>query len=153
VIRVIFFGLSTLERNLNLTVGNILLSVIGFFQGYCNPYRVERKNINELLLLLNLLGFHNLLIYVKDNNKSTVVNIMITLSAVHLMLIIAYHIVTYVHNGVIRSKVCLPIMGTLRKWIAPSAQVQNQSIEPQDLPHCNISDAPHEYQEPLIALN
>ena len=93
--------------------------------------------------------------YVEDDNKPTIVNVMITLSAVHFMLIIAYHIVTYMHGGVIRNKMCLPIMGTLRKWIAPSAQVQNQLIELKDLPHCNIPDVTHryEYQEPLIALN
>ena len=153
VIRVIFFGISTLERNLNLAVGNILLSAIGFFQGYCNPYRVEQKNVNDILLLFNLLGFHTLLYYVKEDNKSIIVNIMITLSAVQFMFIIAYHIV---HGGVIRNKICLPIIGTLRKWIAPSVQVQNQPIELNDLLHCNIPDVTHryhEYQEPLVALN
>ena len=156
VVRVIFFGISTLERNLNLAVGNILLSAIGFFQGYCNPYRVKRKNVNDILLFFNLLGFHTLLFYVKDVSKSIIVNVMITLSAVHLMFIIAYHIVTYVHGGVIRNKTCLPIMGTLRKWISPSTQVQKQTIKLNNLLHCNIPDVTHryhEYQEPLIALN
>ena len=156
VVRVIFFGISTLERNLNLTVGIILLGAIGIFQGYCNPYKVEQRNVNGILLLFSLLGFHTLLTYVEDDNIPTVVNVMITLSAVHFMLIIAYHIVTYVHGGVIRNKMCLPIMGALRKLIAPSAQVQNQLIELKDLPHCNIPDVTHryhEYQEPLIALN
>ena len=81
---------------------------------------------------------------------------MITLSALHFTLIIAYHIVNYVHGGVIRNKMCLPIVGTLRKWIAPSVQVQNKPIKLYDLSHCNIPDVTHryhEYQEPLIALN
>ena len=156
VVRVIFFGISTLERNLNLTVGNILLSAVGFFQGYCNPYKVKQKNVNGLLLLFNLLGFHILLTYVQDDDKPTIVKVMITFSAVHFMFIIAYHIVTYVHDGVIRNKVCLPMMGTLRKWIASSTHVQNQPIKLYDLSHCNIPDVTHryhEYQEPLVALN
>ena len=156
IIRVIFFGISTLERNLYLAIGNILLSAIGFLQGYCNPYTVERKNVNDILLFFNLLGFHTLLYYVKDNNKSTIVNVMITLSAVHFTLIIVYHIVTYMHGGVIRNKMCLPIMVTLRKWIAPSAKVQNQPRELHDLLHSKIPDVTYrydEYQEPLIALH
>ena len=55
VVRVIFFGISTLERNLNLTLGIILLGAIGIFQGYCNPYKVEQRNVNGILLLFNLL--------------------------------------------------------------------------------------------------
>ena len=156
VVRVIFFGISTLERNLNLTVGIILLSAVGFFQGYCSPYKIKQKNVNGLLLLFNLLGFHTLLTYVKDDHKPTVVNVMITFSAVHFMFIIAYHIVTYVHGGVIRNKMCLPIMSTLRKWIASSTHAQNQPIKLYDLSHCNIPDVTHryhEYQEPLVALN
>ena len=81
---------------------------------------------------------------------------MITLSAVHFTLIIAYHIVTYMHGGVIRNKMCLPIMGTLRKWIAPSTQVQNQPRELHDLLHSKIPDVTYrydEYQEPLVALH
>ena len=150
VIRVLFFGISTLERYLYLAIGNILLIAIGFLQGYCNPYTVERKNVNDILLFFNLLGFHTLLTYVKDDNIPTIVNVMITFSAVHFMFIIAYHIVSYVHGGVIRNKMCLPIIGKLRKWIAPSKQMHN------DLSRCNIPDVTyryHEYQDPLIALN
>ena len=156
LVRIIFFGISILERNLNLAVGNILLSAVGFFQGYCNPYKVKQKNVNGLLLLFNLLGFHILLTYVKDDNKQTLVNVMITFSAVHFMFIIAYHIVTYVHDGVIRNKMCLPIISTFRKWIASSTHAQNQPIKLYDLSHCNIPDVTHryhEYQEPLVALN
>ena len=156
VLRVIFVGIcSSLERNLSLTIGNILLSAFGFFQGYCSPYKVELKNINELLLLFNLLGLRILLNYGKDNVRITAVNVMITIAAIHFMLIITYHIITYVYGGVIRNKI-QSIISTITKWITSLINTQSQPTVPQNFPLVNIPNVANqycEYQEPLLALN
>ena len=55
--RATFLGISTLEIDINLAIGNILLSAFTIFQGYCSPYKVKQNNMNELVLLFNLLGF------------------------------------------------------------------------------------------------
>ena len=153
-VRAIFLGISNLERNLNLTVGNILLSAYAIFQGYCSPYKVELKNINELLLLFNLLGLRTLLNYGKDDVSITVVNVMITVAAIQFMFIVTYHIITYVCDGVIRNKIQL-IISALRKVITPLIKARPPLIELQRFPYANIPDAIKydEYQEPLLALS
>ena len=156
VLRVIFVGIcSSLERNLSLTIGNILLSAFGFFQGYCSPYKVALKNINELLLLFNLLGLHILLNYGKDDVSITAVNVMITIVAIHFLFIVTYHIITYAHGGVIRNKI-QSIIITIIKWITFLKSAQTQPAEPQEFPLVNIpnvTDQYCEYEEPLLALN
>ena len=151
VIRVIFFGISTLERNLNFTVGSIVLSATGILQGYCNPYKVKQKNINELLLLSNLLVLYGLSNYV---NNAVVVNVMIIIAAVHFMFIVTYHIITYVYGGVIRNKT-LMIISSLRKLITPSKRTHGEALELRTFLRRNIPDATKycEYQQPLVALD
>ena len=155
-LRVIFLGIgSSLERNLSLTVGNILLSAFAIFQGYCIPYKVELKNINELLLLFNLLGLRTLLNYGKEDVSITAVNVMITIAAIHFLFIITYHIITYVCGGVIRNKI-QSIISTITKWITSLKSAKMQPAEPQNIPLVNILNVTNqycEYQEPLLALN
>ena len=154
VLRAIFLGISNLERNVSLTVGNILLSGFAIFQGYCSLYKVELKNINELLLLFNLLGLQILLNYGKDNVSITVVNVMISIASIHFMFIITYQIITYVYGGVIRNKIQL-IISALIKVAIPLIKAKPQPIELQAFPYANIADAVKydEYQEPLLALS
>ena len=156
VIRAGFLGISALEKYLSLAVGTILLCAIGFFQGYCNPYKVEEKNLNDLFLLFNVTGLHILLTYAKDENSSKiVVNVMITIAAIQLLVIITYHIITYVYGGVIRNMIQW-IINTLRKHIASVIKAQarpNESMQPQTFELNNKPDVANnycEYQEPLL---
>ena len=156
VIRAGFLGISALEKYLSLAVGTILLCAIGFFQGYCNPYKVEEKNVNDFFLLFNVIGLHILLTYAKDENSSKiVVNVMITIAAIQLLVIITYHIITYVCGGVIRNMIQW-IINTVRKHIASVVKAQarpNKSMQPQTFELNNIPDVAInycEYQEPLL---
>ena len=133
-----------------------MLCATGFFQEYCNPYKVEEKNVNDLFLLFNITGLHILLIFAKDENSSKiVVNVMITIAAIQLLVIITYHIITYVYGGVIRNMIQW-IINTVRKHIASviKAQTQpNESMRPQTFELKNIPDVAInycEYQEPLL---
>ena len=157
VIRAGFFGISALEESLNLAIGTILLCAIGFCQGYCNPYKVEKKNTNDLFLLFNVIGLHILLTYAKDKNISeVVVNVMITIAAIQLLIIITYHIITYVYDGVIKNMI-QQVFNTVRKHIASVVKAQtqpNEPMQPQIIPLNNIPDVTInnycEYEEPLL---
>jgi len=79
VIRTAFFGTSSLDRNINLTVNIIILSVINILHGLCRPFKNKAKNYQELLLIINLLVLHALVL--SDLGiTSTVVTTMIALS-------------------------------------------------------------------------
>lgn len=54
VVRVIFIGISSLDRQTSLIIGIILLAAIGYIQGFCNPLRSTANNISELMFLFDL---------------------------------------------------------------------------------------------------
>ena len=80
---------------------------------------------------------------------------MITITAIHFLFIITYHIITYVYGGVIRNKI-QSIISTITKWITSLINTQSQPTVPQNFPLVNIPNVANqycEYQEPLLALN
>ena len=113
LIRFLFFGLSSLDRNINLIVSAILLTIFAGLCGLSQPFKNKVKHYQELILIFNL---HGLYVISFDNNSSTAVNITITLAAVHFTLIITYHIVTYMFGRVIRDKIQLSV-NALTGWI------------------------------------
>ena len=61
VVRAVFFGLSALDRNINLTIGIILLAIISTIQAKINPFKSSYKNFYEscfLLYLSAVIHFH-----------------------------------------------------------------------------------------------
>ena len=54
LLRAIFFGLSSLDRNVNLMVGILLLDIFGGITGVVKPFKNDTKNYQELLLIFNL---------------------------------------------------------------------------------------------------
>ena len=115
LVRVVFFGISTLDKNINFTVSIVLFGIIGIIQGAVDPFKINCRNYQELILMLNLQGLYTILLYTKDNNL-TVVNVMITMVAIQFIYIITYHIITYMCSGVIRNKIQLTV-NTLTGWI------------------------------------
>ena len=109
------------------------------------------------MLLFNVIGLHILLTYDKDKNSSeVVVNVMITIAAIQLLIIITYHIITYVFGGVIRN-IIQQVFNTVRKHIASVVKVQtqpNEPMQPQLILLNNIPDVTNnnycEYEEPLL---
>ena len=101
LIRAVFFGLSSLDRDVNLIVSAILLAIFGGISGVMQPYESKAKSYQELLLILNL---HGLCVILQHNYNGTIVNTLIIMAAVHFIVIIMYHIIIHVRNGVIRNK-------------------------------------------------
>ena len=152
LIRVIFFGTSSLDRNLNLTVGITLFSLIGGIQGVLKPFKSRFKDFQEQVLLINITILYAFLLYNQEVINTMAVNIMIAMAVIHFTLIIAYHIITYVCSTVIKSKINSSINAII-KWIAIlQRKPQNDQFELQDDVRCSIPEAVnyHEFQEPLL---
>jgi len=107
LMRTVFFGISSLERNINLTICIILLSIIEGTQCVLKPFKNKALNYQELIFVLNVLWLYAYLLFSQDSSNIIVVNTMISLAAVNFIAIIIYHIITYVCGGMIVRKVWL----------------------------------------------
>ena len=153
LIRVIFFGTSSLDRNLSLTVGIALFSLIGGIQGVLKPFKNEYKNFQEQVFLMNITILYAFLLYNQEAINAMAVNVMITMAAIHFTLIITYHIITYVCSAVIKHKIKSSV-NTIFKWINTlRGKPQNDNhFELQDNVRCKIPEAVnyHEFRDPLL---
>ena len=136
-----------------LTVGITLFSLIGGIQGVLKPFKSEYKNCQEQVLLMNITILYAFLLYNQEAINTMAVNIMIAMAAIHFILIIVYHIITYVCSTVIKNKIHSSANAII-KWITilqRNSQSANQ-FEFQDNVHCRIPEAVnyHEFQESLL---
>ena len=154
VIRVVFFGMSSLDViNINLTAGIIILSIIEGVQVICKPFKNKFNNFQELLLTINLLLLYTFTLSSQGDVNMTPINIVIAMAAVHFSLIIMYHIIIYVCEGVMRKKlssgvnVCRErILKVLKKLLKQESKTDNNS-------DVNAPDKTYnyeEYREPVI---
>ena len=63
LIRALFFGTSSLDRNLNLTIGITLFSSIEGIQGAVKPFKNQFKNFQEQMFLINITILYTFLLY------------------------------------------------------------------------------------------
>ena len=144
VMRAVFFGLSVLDRNINLTVGIILLAIIIVMQRSIIPFKDNYKNLHETGFLLNLLVIYTL----SHDQYNIAVNVMITMAELQFLLIIIHHIISNACGGVIMYKFRIIINPTV-KWITRSQNKPTQHIQLNNTP----PDKTYNYQElrePLV---
>jgi len=109
MIRALYFGISSLDRNINIAISIILCSIIIGLHGIVCTFKIKYKNYQELILFFNLHGLYVISSYTQVTANTTVVNILIIMAVVHFSSIIIYHMITYVCGGVIRDKIQLNI--------------------------------------------
>ena len=114
---------------------------------------MKYKDYQELVFILNLQGLYAISLYNQDINITSV-NVMVSIAAVHFTLIIIYHMITYLHGGVIRNKIQLSI-DTFTRWVTRFIKSQPQQFQLQNDVHDNIPEVTYnyyEYREPLVGL-
>ena len=149
LIRTVFFGLSSLDRNINLIVSAMLLALFGGTYGMIQPFKSKGKNYQELVSILNLQGLYIILLH---SHNSAIINIIIIMAAIHFIFIITYHIITYMFGGVIRNKIQLSV-NTLTGWVTRLHNKSQHKFQLQDFIRDNIPEVAvdyREYREPLI---
>ena len=156
LIRAVFFGTSSLDRNSNLTIGIALFSLIEGIQGFLKPFKNDLKNFQEHLLLINITILYAVLLYNQETLNTIAVSIVITLAAIHFSLIIAYHIITYVCSEAIRLKIKSNIRSVAKQFakltkLTRKSQIVNQ-FQLQDNMRHNIPEAVnyHDFRQPLL---
>ena len=77
VIRAVFFGLSAMDRNINLTVGIILLAVTIIIKSCLAPFKDNYKNLQVTGFIFNLLTEYTL----SYGHYIIAISVMITMSA------------------------------------------------------------------------
>ena len=156
LMRAVFFGISSLDRNINIAISILLLSAIIGLHGMMQPLNVKYKNYQEMLLFFNLQGIYVSLLCSQDNANSTTINVAITLAAFHFSFIVMYHMITYVYGGVIRNRIQLSI-NRLTRWITRlKNRTHTQQFQLQDSIRDNIPEVAfnyHEYREPLVGID
>ena len=90
LIRAIFFGLTALEQNVNLTVGTLLIGALIWLQERVAPFKSKINNYMEILCLFNLLVMFVISLYTSSND--IVVNVLLSLAMLQLMCTILWHI-------------------------------------------------------------
>ena len=152
MIRVMLFGVSSLDRQTNIGISIILISIIIGFHGTVQPFKFQFKNYQELIFF-NLQALYVISLYDQSATSITVINIMFIITAFHFTCIIIYHIVTYVHSGVIRNNIQLMIKAHTR-WVtrlynkSQHKQFQLQGRIRDKIPEVAFNYS--EYREPLV---
>ena len=153
LLRAIFFGLSSLDRSVNLMVGIILIDIYGGIAGLVQPFNNKIKNYQEMVLLFNLHGLYAIALYRQHEANMIVVNLLVTISAIQFAIIFIYHIITYGCSRVILNKIHLCV-NAITHWITSSQkrshhhhfQLQNKVRE--SIPEVTYNY--HEFREPLM---
>ena len=153
LIRVVFFGMSSLNRDINLIIGIILLIIFGGIHGTIQPFKTAVKNYQELVLILNLQVMYTISLYGRESVTSIILNVMITMAAVHFMFIVLYYIITYIHGGIVRKKMEMVIylLAKQIKSLHNKSQVEQYHLEVttrNKIPE--VAYRYYEYQEPLV---
>ena len=156
LMRAVFFGISSLDRNINIAISILLLSAIIGFHGMMQPFKVKYKNYQEMLLFFNLEGLYVILSYSQGISNTTAVNVMITIGAVHFSFITVYHMITFVYGGVIRDKIQWSV-NTFTAWSTRLCRKSHtEQFQLQDSTRDNIPEVAfnyREYREPLVGVD
>ena len=155
VIRVLFYGISSLDRNINLTIGIMLLTIIVGLEGVLKPFTIKYKNYQELVFMFNLQFLFVVSLYNQDGTYNYFMNIMITSAAIHLFIIIIYHFSYYTCERIIRNRA---LSSALIRWFSnlPNRQHVHQAGGVQEIRLLDIPEVSfnyREYQEPLIGVD
>ena len=155
MIRIVFFGVSSLDRKNNIAISIIVSSILIGLNGTVQPFKIKHKNYQELVLFLNLQILYIISLYDQGAINTIAINVIIAVAAVHFTFIITYYIITYACGEVIRSKIqvsinTLKIMITRLYSKSQHQQFQLGSIR-DNIPEVAFSY--HDYCEPLVGLD
>ena len=147
IMRAVFFGLSALDKNVNLTVSIILLAVISITHAKINPVKHNYKNLYELCYLFYLSTMYTL----SYGHYNIAINVIIIIAALQFLLIIIHHTISNICGGVILYKLKNITEMTVKR-IARSQNTTLHHVELRNTP----PDKAHNYQEliePLVGLD
>ena len=154
LMRAVFFALSSLDRNFNLPISIILLSLLLGIRGLLRPLKSKVQNFQEFVWLMNLQGLYVFSLYGQGSTSITFVNILVVIAMVHFSFIVIYHIITYTWIGdrIVSVCPCVAVSNVIRSSVGflfkEAAANHPEGIRMNKLPE----EVYCEYREPLVGL-
>ena len=151
VIKAVFFGLSALDKKVNLLIGNMILIAIEGICGYTRPYKNWFQNCHEMILVFNL---NALCVLVLSDQNVTPINVMIALAAVQFLFIVIYSIFNYTPAKALKNQIqqCKWINPMIRDNTSPNTAINLQNLSYRNrIPEITYNYS--EYQEPLVGVD
>ena len=152
-VRAIFFGISALDKNVNLMISVILLETLLWVHVMCLPFKNVANNVIEFLSLLNL--HIAVVVSFVTTSKSIIIEISVSLTMLHLALIILLHLKRILlTKSTIFANIAnfLIISKSLFSFWHKSRTDQQQPIELVNaVPEVDYNYK--EFQEPLIGIS
>jgi len=158
LMRAIFFGLSALDKETNLTIGIVLLGILLCVQGVLHPFKSRFKNVQESLILLNLLAVYVTALYNNTDDKPElpVAKHLIIVVFAYFIIFITYHcITTMLQKRIdrIKSSLITYILTWKEKFTSKKESQEVLDMESFSSKIPDVARNYKEFQEPLIALN
>ena len=148
LLRAIIFGLSALERNVNLFIGNILFGILIWLTGKYSPFKSQKNNTFEALYLLNLLIMFTSVISLHKTTSNIITNISISLAMFKLLFIVVLHVKDFLcSTDFWRCKLTDKFTNCFQKSTHTNNQQRNFEL---NNPAPEIAYNYKEFQEPLI---
>ena len=155
LMRAVVFSLSTLNNNVNLTSGTILLGILLCVQGVVHPFKSWLKNFQESVVLLNLLALHVTALYNDSNSKQElpILWYLIFPVLIYFIIFVCCHCIMSMCGDTIKQKGYY-IISTMKSKML-SSKISREPIDMEDIRN-NTPDIAlnyEDFQEPLIALS
>ena len=157
LIRAIFFGLSALDKNINLPIGLVLLAAMLGIHGYVRPFKSSFKNIQELFFIFNLTVLFAFVQF--ENINNIIVNTSVIIASIHFVIILLNNLRVYQCLPVLESisrknKNMINIKQYVSKWRHYTKRNRSHPDHVQNIPLRNVVPEVaynfKEYREPLI---
>ena len=158
LIRTATFGLTAIDRDMNLMMNSILLVVLLWIQGIVQPFKSKFHNFQQSLVLLDIIVINIITLYNRGSNSQAfkVVSIIIYAVSLYFVAYIIFHCVIHAFGKIInKSKtafmICFAIWKqkiTSKKKIAEITRMASVKRKVGDVTY-NYQ----EFQEPLIEID
>ena len=158
LIRTATFGLTAIDRDMNLMMNTILLAVLLWIQGIAQPFKSKFQNFQHSLVLLDIIVINIITLYNRDSNSQAfkVVSIIIYAGSLYFVAYIIFHCVMHVFGKIINKSKTTVMMHyaiwkqrlTSKKRIAEIMRMESVKRKVADVTY-NYQ----EFQEPLIEID
>jgi len=148
MIRAVFFGLSSLDRNIALQIGIVLISLIAGIHGFLCPLKSKIKNIQEFVWLMNLQGMYVFSLFGHDST-SVIITILAGFGMLHFCFITIYYFATYTRIGKVLHDYAISVYLKICNFDGHASNASNNK-RMNEIPEVTYNY--REYREPLVGM-
>ena len=158
LIRIATFGLTAIDRDMNLMMSTILLAVLLWIQGIVQPFKSKFQNFQQSLVLLDIIVINIITLYNRDSNSQAfkVVSIIIYAGSSYFVAYIIFHCIMHAFGKIIsKGKATFMVYFAIWKQKITSKK-EVAEIQRMESVKRKVGDVTYnyqEFQEPLIEID